>query len=711
MTNTSTQGSLFDEIEEISERRQDAEAGGQPRGGAAAAVWSAAAAAKARRTEVFFGLLLVAGFAGWLLLQYLEDRLDRQRINLFTAVSKVEANINAIGHRAQSAVGGRQEALADLRRLQSDTGQAIERLQSAAQESALPTALGAYADALPLADELPLMVDGWRQMQMELDRLLTNWPVIREMHAQAATVDALAPPLLAASNQLVRTLIDDAASLELIELAGRQRFLVQQIGAGMQALVAGRRDGQAAVKQLDHDVKLFDWVTRTIERIGGPGVQRGIEQASPRYAELIDSAVGALAQANHYAALHRASDAIDAAGGEINRLAENMHAALLRDERSLLLKRLPMVLFGLLLCVLWVLLRSTVSGLRRRADADRQQVAHAVRATTGLLHQTGVWSAADARAGGDLSRSTVKAVNLAAGRLRRQLRDIRRISKRMILLAESTVQLLELYVDGGRHSRRSAAVLALAAEVQGLTGMVDGMQALVSKSATCAHETAVAATGGVDAVRDTRHGLATGRGRVQAAGQCLQDLRTRAQQAAAAAEAMRTAGEQINALSINAPLQTSEGGESAAVTAEAQRLAQQAADHAAELAGNLRGDADQAKGALAEALAELAAGVDAADRAGRATDQIKRINQRLLTATKQSAVEAVRGSKAVSRVKKHAAALKTAAEKSDLRVGQTLMSLEQIKRIATVLERSIAGFMPSNKPSDRPADAPGEGTR
>ena len=705
MTNTSTQGSLFDEIEEISERRQGATADGQPRGGVAAAVWSAAAAAKARRAEVFFGLLLVAGFAGWLLLQYLEDQLDRQRIDLLTAVSKVEANINAIGHRAQSAVGGRQEAFADLRRLQSDTGQAIERLQSAAQESALPAALGAYAD------ELPLMVDGWRQMQMELDRLLTNWPVIREMHAQAATVDALAPQLLAASNQLVRTLIDDAASLELIELAGRQRFLVQQIGAGMQALVAGRRDGQAAVKQLDHDVKLFDWVTRTIERIGGPGVQSSIEQASPRYAELIDSAVGALAQANHYAALHRASDAIDAAGGEINRLAENMHAALLRDERSLLLKRLPMVLFGLLLCVLWVLLRSTVSGLRRRADADRQQVAHAVRATTGLLHQTGVWSAADAHAGGDLSRSTVKAVNLAAGRLRRQLRDIRRISKRMILLAESTVQLLELYVDGGRHSRRSAAVLALAAEVQGLTGMVDGMQALVSKSATCAHETAAAATGGVDAVRDTRHGLAAGRSRVQAAGQCLQDLRTRAQQAAAAAEAMRTAGEQINALSINAPLQTSEGGESAAVTAEAQRLAQQAADHAAELAGNLRGDADQAKGALAEALAELAAGVDAADRAGRATDQIKRINQQLLTATKQSAVEVVRGSKAVSRVKKHAAALKTAAEKSDVRVGQTLKSLEQIKRIATVLERSIAGFMPSDRPSDRPADAPGEGTR
>ena len=705
MTNTSTQGSLFDEIEEISERRQGVAAGGQPRGEVAAAVWSAAAAAKARRAEVFFGLLLVAGFAGWLLLQYLEDRFDRQRINLFTAVSKVEANINAIGHRAQSAVGGRQAALADLRRLQSDTGQAIERLQSAAQESALSAAPGAYAD------ELPLMADGWRQMQTELDRLLTNWPVIREMHAQAATVDALAPQLLAASNQLVRTLIDAAASLELIELAGRQRFLVQQIGAGMQALVAGRRDGQAAVNRLDHDVKLFDWVTRTIERIGGPGVQRGIEQASPRYAELIDSAVGALAQANHYAALHRASDAIDAAGGEINRLAENMRAALLRDERSLLLKRLPMVLFGLLLCVLWVLLRSTVSGLRRRADADRQQVAHAVRATAGLLHQTGVWSAADARAGGDLSRSTVNAVNRAAGRLRRQLRDIRRISKSMILLAESTVQLLELYVHGGRHSSRSAAVLALAAEVQGLTGMVDGMQVLVSKSATCAHETAVAATGGVDAVRATRHGLAAGRSRVQAAGQCLQDLRTRAQQATAAAEAMRTAGEQINALSINAPLQTSEGGESAAVAAEAQRLAQQAADHAAELAGNLRGDADRAKGALAEALAELAAGVDAADRAGRATDEIKRINQQLLTATKQSAVEVVRGSKAVSRVKKHAAALKTAAEKSDLRMGQTLMSLEQIKRIATVLERSIAGFMPSNRPSDRPADAPGEGTR
>ena len=709
MTNTSTQGSLFDEIEEISERRQGATADGQPRGGVAAAVWSAAAAAKARRAEVFFGLLLVAGFAGWLLLQYLEDQLDRQRINLLTAVSKVEANINAIGHRAQSAVGGRQEAFADLRRLQSDTGQAIERLQSAAQESALPAALGAYAD------ELPLMVDGWRQMQTELDRLLTDWPVIREMHAQAATVDALAPPLLAASNQLVRTLIDATASLELVELAGRQRFLVQQIRAGMQALVAGGRDGQAAVNRLDHDVKLFDWVTRTIDRIGGPGVQSSIEQASPRYAELIDSAVGALAQANHYAALHRASDAIDAASGEINRLAANMRAALLRDERSLLLKQLPMVLFGLLLCVLWVLLRSTVSGLRRRADSDRQQVAHAVRATAGLLHQTGVWSAADAqvgvRAGGDLSRSTVKAVNLAAGRLRQQLRDIRRISKRMILLAESTVQLLELYVDGGRHSRRSAAVLALAAEVQGLTGMVDGMQALVSKSATCAHETAAAATGGVDAVRDTRHGLAAGRSRVQAAGQCLQDLRTRAQQAAAAAEAMRTAGEQINALSINAPLQTSEGGESAAVTAEAQRLAQQAADHTAELAGNLRGDADQAKGALAEALAELAAGVDAADRAGRATDQIKRINQQLLTATKQSAVEVVRGSKAVSRVKKHAAALKTAAEKSDLRVGQTLKSLEQIKRIATVLERSIAGFMPSDRPSDRPADAPGEGTR
>ena len=644
---------------------------------------------------VVFGIVMVLSFAGWLFLQYQDNQFEQQRISQTADAAAAEANIKEVGHQALRALNGDEQAFTRLSELKTDTERLVSRLRSGDAENNI--------EPIPdsALDELESITDNWALLLPQIDVVLNNRTVIRNTLDEVAAVNALSPELLLKTDELVQNLIDSGASLELINIASRQRFLTQRIKASMNEFAIGAPGWEVAATQFGRDVKQFGQVNNAIGNMGGQPVAGNVAEVKQLHSSLMQSSDGVMNNVGDYFSMRAAANTVTEMSQNMDQLTNSFRQALQQEEQTEVQRLLPLVLGVIALLSLLFMVVSILRNARKRDEANEKRTKIAEDAVIKLLDEMGDLAQGDLRVQAEVTNEVTGAIadsiNFAVGEMRVLVNGIKLASNEMTGTTEGTEQLIaDLLTSNGAQSEEIASA---SSEVENMTTAINRMTESASQSSDRARETAEAAKQGADAVRNTIRGMDTTRTQIQETAKRLKRLGESSQQINEIVDLIQDVTEQTNVLSINASIQAAMAGEAgrgfAVVAEEVQRLADRSArasNEITELVKNIQQDTNNAIASMEITTEEVVSGATMADEAGRLLGRIEAASQELLDNIDAVASEAKNESEVAKTVSERMETLRSATEKSDLSVSQVAVALEQMKEVTERLDRSVAGF-------------------
>ena len=199
---------------------------------------------------VFLAIFL--GASGFLIFNEYQQSVDGERLSrLETTSSELDADIRELGHQALLASNGDTAAFDAIKNLQGLINGNIELLKSGD--------LANQVDPVPASanDKLNQLESLWSQVSPDVDVILANQDAVSTINNEVEVVNELTPELLVKTDEMVFDLINNEASIELINVASQQRFLTQRMKASVNEFVSGGPGWEDAATQFGQDVKLF----------------------------------------------------------------------------------------------------------------------------------------------------------------------------------------------------------------------------------------------------------------------------------------------------------------------------------------------------------------------------------------------------------------------------------------------------------------------
>ncbi|MEM7196494.1 MAG: methyl-accepting chemotaxis protein, partial [Pseudomonadota bacterium] len=545
----------------------------------------------------FFGLVALAAFIGWLFIQYQSTETEKQIVSQTADTTLAQANIKEIGLEALLALNGNEESFSNISNLRADTERLVSRLRNGDPDA------GVAAVSPAAQDSLDLVTAQWSELVPQIDTVLQNRSVIQDTLSEVATVNQLSPQLLLKSDELVQKLIDQGASLELINIASRQRFLTQRIKASMNEFAIGAPGWEVAATQFGRDVKQFGQVNSAIASMGGESVQENVREVEALHSTLMQSSDGVMNSVGDYFSMRAAANTVTGLSSSMSELVDNLRAVINRDDRTEVLKNLPTILPVLALLGLIGLIWSILHHARRKDRVNEVRTKVAEDAVIKLLDEMGDLAQGDLRVEAEVTNEVTGAIadsiNFAVGEMRVLVNGIQTASNGMTEATDGTEQLIaDLLTSNGVQSEEIAQA---SNEVVDMNAAINRMSSSASNSAERARETAEVAKQGADAVRNTIRGMDTTRTQIQETAKRLKRLGESSQQINEIVDLIQDVTEQTNVLSINASIQAAMAGEAgrgfAVVAEEVQRLADRSArasNEITELVKNIQQDTNNA---------------------------------------------------------------------------------------------------------------------
>ncbi len=646
--------------------------------------------------SALFWLVLSLASAGILFYTQLSDTAQSaNRSTLAATTSALDTQITDIGYQSLLAVNGKPESFAAVDKLTEQIDTSITLL----------TVDHASSQADPAADSVrdkwQLLARAWNNIKPDIAVLLNNPGAIEKTVSNVAMINRLTPQLLVKTDQVVERLIDDQASLELINMASRQRFLSQRIKAGANEFVSSGPGWEDVATQFAQDVKSFGRSNIAISRQGGSVVESTAREVGNLHTELTGIADDLMNNVGDYFSMRNAADNVIAASNTINHLLKNLQAGFTSGSESIAAGRLPMVLGGAAVLSLFGLFWSIFSHSKKQAAVNARRTQLSEDAVIKLLDEMGDLAQGDltveAEVTDEITGAIADSINFAVSEMRELVTGIKSAAGEMNETAQSTESLIaQLLLSSDAQSQE---IESAAAEVRDMNEGINRMNHSAVQTTRQARISAQVAQNGAAAVRNTVHGMNTARNQIQETAKQLKRLGESSQQINEIVDLIQDVTEQTNVLSLNASIQAAMAGEAgrgfAVVAEEVQRLAERsgrASSEITELVKNIQKDANNAITSMEATTQEVVSGATTADEAGRALSEIETMSQDLLKTINQVGEEAQHESKVAETVASRMKALQSSTSESDLSVSQVAVALEQMKSVTERLNQSIAGF-------------------
>lgn len=646
-------------------------------------------------SAIFWLLVLIAsaGALGYTIYQKTEQ--SDSRSTLSTVASELDGQIRNIGHQTLLASNGEQASFERVGALKDQINANLELLKlgnPAEQINAVPASA---------AGVLQQVENDWTGIVPDIDVLLSNEKAIEMTISEVAMVNELTPKLLVKADEVVDQLIDDEASLELINIASRQRFLTQRIKASMNEFATGAPGWEVAATQFGRDVKLFGQINSAIARQGGNNVNGAIGAVESLYDELVTSADGVMNNVGDYFSMRDSADNVIATSNQLGDLTRQLQDSLRSSNNLMSPGKVPLLLGAAILLSLLLLFWSIMSHSKKFAMASTERTQVSEDAVIKLLDEMGDLAQGDltveAEVTDEVTGAIADSINFAVGEMRGLVNGIKSAGIEMNQATEGTESLIAQLLTSS--DSQSAEIESAAQEVSDMNQAITRMSESALQSTQQARISAEVAQKGADAVRNTVRGMNTARNQIQETSKQLKRLGESSQQINEIVNLIQDVTEQTNVLSLNASIQAAMAGEAgrgfAVVAEEVQRLAERSArasNEITELVKNIQQDANSAIASMESTTEEVVSGATTADEAGKALNEIETVSQQLLGAIDQVAENAQNESKVAQTVTARMNNLQSATKESDLSVSQVAVALEQMKSVADQLNQSIAGF-------------------
>ena len=643
-----------------------------------------------------FWLVMLLGSTGALIYGEYTETIQSENISrLEAASSQLDGNIRDIGHQALLASNGKSDSFVQIDSLRQQINSDLSLLRNGnadLQVNPIPASS---------AENLVQIERAWNSIQPDVDTLLENQSAIEMTVDEVASVNRLTPQLLLKTDEVVEGLIQDQASLELINIASRQRFLTQRIKASMNEFATGAPGWEVAASQFGQDVKLFGEVNQAVALQSGERIAIPIEEIESLYESLSKSADDVMNNVGDYFSMRSSADNVMVVSDSLKSLTGSLQGQLKPGSGMMGIEELPLILGGLAILSLIALLWSIISHSRKYAEASSQRTEVSEDAVIKLLDEMGDLAQGDltvqAEVTDEVTGAIADSINFAVGEMRGLVTGIKSAAGEMNDATEGTEVLIAQLLTSS--DTQSQEILNSADEVSSMTKAISKMSQSATHSTEQAKESAEVAQRGADAVRNTVRGMNTARNQIQETSKQLKRLGESSQQINEIVNLIQDVTEQTNVLSLNASIQAAMAGEAgrgfAVVAEEVQRLAERSArasNEITELVKNIQQDANSAITSMEATTHEVVSGATTADEAGRALNEIETMSQQLLTAINGVAEDAQSESRVAETVANRMKSLQESTVESDLSVSQVAVALEQMKSVADQLNQSIAGF-------------------
>ena len=647
---------------------------------------------------VVFGVLLVVSSAAFLFNYYRGLEIETVGNQISNTVLSIELDNKDIAYQTLRLVNGEPDAFEKLTSLRRQVdGQVSEMNASVIDPNA--------AKAIPDVDVLASTVSRkWLELASQVDLILGNRSVIDNTMEQVKMVNEVTPKLLSESDKIVNKLIQNEASLKLINVGGEQRFLTQRIKASANQFAMGSAGWEQAAEQFAKDVIQFGEVNNDIRTMSGDAVASNLGVIDSSYQMLVSSADSIIGNVGQYSTVLGAADQIktlseelqDASSGLMD-VVDDGQSASNKELTDYIPELLLAIGFISLLGLIWSLLRHTskqehISNLRTKRSED---------AVIKLLDEMGDLAQGDltveAQVTNEVTGAIADSVNFAIGEMRILVNGIKTASNDVSVTTEDSEEMIAQLLTS--NDAQSEEILNAAQEIEEMSLTMERMSGSALQSSERARVTAESAKKGASAVRNTILGMNSTRNQIQDTAKRLKRLGESSQQINEIVNLIQDVTEQTNVLSLNASIQAAMAGEAgrgfAVVAEEVQRLADRSArasSEITELVKNIQQDANNAISSMETTTEEVITGAKMADEAGQALDEIERISQELYDAIERVASEATEESTVAKTVSSRMNNLKSATEQADLSVSQVAAALGQVRDVVDRLNQSVAGF-------------------
>jgi twitching motility protein PilJ len=555
------------------------------------------------------------------------------------------------------------------------------RISEVANQVAVTGELQALSQQIAKAGQLALQgqVGAFQELRTSRDR----FNVLKEALFQGGEldgrpvrmVDTSEQPLLEAvvngwgqMEQDIRLILDKENELTSLTSSSDSAIMLQlsRLMAAREAMDSGSQDVQAAIQNLEGDLKLLLTVQAASNRLNSQAatIFRDVGILGNAFASA-SSIFGALSMATLVCAL----------------------AALL------------------VLILITKVYRSEV--VARQASIDRQRQHsedernHTQAAILRLMNEMGDLADGDltirTTVSEDITGAIADSVNYTIEELAMLVSRINDAAGRVTSATQTAQHTSAELLDATE--RQSHQIEEAGATVQSMAQQMTQSSERALHTAQVARRSLESARKGADAVENTIHGMNAIREKIQETSKRIKRLGESSQEIGEIVELISDITEQTNVLALNAAIQAASAGEAGrgftVVAEEVQRLAERSAEATKQIAAivkTIQTDTQDAVGAMENATRDVVEGARLSDAAGQALAEMGQVSmdaahliEQISTDTQDQAAEAIR----VAETMKDILAI---TEQTTHGTKQTAESVGQLADLAIELKGSVSGF-------------------
>lgn len=643
-------------------------------------------------------LLLAVAFALLALVSYmLTSGLGDRNVRLSLAAAAQSTLAQQMARSAAEAVQGGAQAFGRLRQERDRFQREMDTLRSATPAQIKP--------------QLESAETSWQAYRSVADRILSAQDDIVGLRALGEATGARLPEVALAMARAADLMAKEGAPVDQVLEAGRQLARVEAMKAALGRLLAGGKDGAAAVEAGTRLADEFGVVLNRLLQQAGQGAEtpaRSALEDTGRLFSALRSDTDRLLKLVPAAlpAMDALSD-LEGAGLRLDGALDGLVDAYRGAPRELRLGPIALGPWGLplfsALAVLAVLALGvrTLSEARRQEASSRAQTERDEQAILRLLDEMGDLADGDLRVEATVTedktgaiadsinyavealRGLVATINRAAGRVSDSAQESRAIAQR--LAQASAVQSDQIHQASGA--------------IQSLTQQIDEVAQNAGESAEVASRSVEVAGRGAQTVRDTIQGMDGIREQIQETAKRIKRLGESSQEIGEIVELIDDIADQTNILALNAAMQAAMAGEAgrgfAVVADEVQRLAERSRNATKQievLVRTIQADTNEAVSSMEASTAGVVEGANLAENAGDALREIENVSAYIAEITKRIADSAQRQSRQAAEINGTVQAIRGITEETAEGTQRAASAVDELVSLATELQHSAAGF-------------------
>ena len=619
----------------------------------------------------------------------------------------LQVDAQKLGRYATEAIGGREEAFAELQGTRDTIVTAVGALNDGTGDKGVPGYQGDL-NMPQVSASLAQVSETWTRMSTDTNKILAAQGEILALAQTADSFTGRIPRLTARLDEVVRAMSDAGAPASQISIANRQIVLANR----MAQRVAEIRSGSDQSEALSRDAAVFAQVLAGLKQgnsdlgvvaLTSPNARAAVEAVETQYADAQKEIESILTTAPNLFAVQASGDVLS---GDAEVLGENSAALAGAFANANVTRLFPNNWWaigsgaGLLVGLVGLLLTIFSDGRKRERQATELNQRNQ-EAILRLLDEMGSLAEGDLTAKAtvteDITGAIADSINFAIDQLRTLVGTINETAVQVAAAAQETQATAMHLADAAEHQAQQ--ITSASAKINEIAASIDEVSKNSAESADVAQRSVQIAAKGAEVVRQTIQGMDNIRDQIQETSKRIKRLGESSQEIGSIIELINDISEQTNILALNAAIQAASAGEAgrgfAVVADEVQRLAERASNATKRieaLVATIQSDTNEAVSSMEQTTAEVVAGARLAEDAGLALVEIEKVSNDLADLIQSISEASRQQSAAATNITATMTVIQEITTQTSQGASQTAESIGNLAQLAADLRRSVADF-------------------